>query len=89
MSSHEVLETVSGFPKIRDTILGVPIIRIMMFWGLHWDTYGNYGMRFMGSICAATQALPSKFEEIMMGPLHIQSLRPKSWDLGIKVSHKP
>ena len=53
-------------------------------------------MPFMGSICAATQALPSKFEEIMMGswfkemrPLHIQSLRPKSWDLGIKVTLNP
>ena len=25
-----------GFPKIRGTILGFPIIRITMFWGLDW-----------------------------------------------------
>ena len=24
-----------GFPKIRGTILGVPIIRIIVYWGLH------------------------------------------------------
>ena len=24
------------FPKIRGTILGVPIIRIIVFWGLYW-----------------------------------------------------
>ena len=25
-----------GFPKIRGTILGVLIIRIIVFWGLYW-----------------------------------------------------
>ena len=25
-----------GFPKIRGTILRVPRIRIMVFWGLNW-----------------------------------------------------
>ena len=25
-----------GFPEIRGTFLGVPIIRITVFWGLHW-----------------------------------------------------
>ena len=24
-----------GFPKIRDTLLGVPIIRTIVFWGLY------------------------------------------------------
>ena len=24
------------FPKIRGTILGVPIIRTIVFWGLYW-----------------------------------------------------
>ena len=30
--------------KIRGTILGLPIVRIMVFGGLHWDPhiYGNY-----------------------------------------------
>ena len=33
-----------GFPKIRGTILGVPIIRIIVFWGLYWGSpiLGNY-----------------------------------------------
>ena len=33
-----------GFPKIRGTILGVPIIKIIVFWGLYWGPFilGNY-----------------------------------------------
>ena len=33
-----------GFPKIRGTFLGVPIIRIIVFWGLYWGLpiLGNY-----------------------------------------------
>ena len=33
-----------GFPKIRGTILGVPIIRTIVFWGLYWGPLilGNY-----------------------------------------------
>ena len=27
-----------GFPKIRGTILGVPIIRTIVYWGLNWGT---------------------------------------------------
>ena len=26
-----------GFPKIRGTILGVPMIRIIVYGGLYWD----------------------------------------------------
>ena len=25
-----------GFPKIRGTFLGVPVIRAIVFWGLSW-----------------------------------------------------
>ena len=25
-----------GFPKIRGTLVGVPIIRSILFWGLYW-----------------------------------------------------
>ena len=25
-----------GFPKIRGAILGVPVIRTIVFWGLYW-----------------------------------------------------
>ena len=33
-----------GFPKIRGTILGVPIIGTIVFWGLYWGPLilGNY-----------------------------------------------
>ena len=33
-----------GFPKIRGTLLGVQIIRIIVFWGLYWGhlMLGNY-----------------------------------------------
>ena len=27
-----------GFPKIRGTFLGVPIIRTIVYWGLYWGT---------------------------------------------------
>ena len=27
------------FPKIRGTILGVPIIRTIVFWGLYWGPH--------------------------------------------------
>ena len=32
------------FPKIRGTLLGVPITRIAVYWGLYWDPFisGNY-----------------------------------------------
>ena len=30
------LAHVWGFPKIRGTYLGVPIIRTIVFWGLYW-----------------------------------------------------
>ena len=35
-----------GFPKIRGTLLEVPIIRTIVFWGLHWGPpiLGNYHM---------------------------------------------
>ena len=29
-------ESMWEFPKIRGTILGVPIIRTIVFWGLYW-----------------------------------------------------
>ena len=37
-----------GFPEIRCTILGVPIVRTIVFWGLHWGPIilGNYHILF-------------------------------------------
>ena len=39
-----------GFPKIRGTLLGVPIIRTIVFWGLHWGPHilGNYHLLDLG-----------------------------------------
>ena len=38
-----------GFPKIRGTILGVPIIRTIVFWGLYWGPLilGMYQMNYL------------------------------------------
>ena len=40
-----------GFPKIRGTILGVLIIRTIVFWGLYWGPLilGNYHIPIMGA----------------------------------------
>ena len=41
-------EVIWGFPKIRATCLGVPIIRTIVFWGLYWGLLilGNYHITF-------------------------------------------
>ena len=31
-----------GYPKISGTFLGVPILRIIVFWGLNWDRKWNF-----------------------------------------------
>ena len=38
-----ILKPKWGFPKIRGTILGVPIIRTLVFWVLYWGPpyFGN------------------------------------------------
>ena len=45
-------DVIWGFPKIRGTLLGVPIIRTVVFGGLYWVTLilGNYhiGLRVEG-----------------------------------------
>ena len=45
LSSHQLV-LIWGFPNIRGTFLGVPIIRILVFWGLYWGPFilGNYYM---------------------------------------------
>ena len=42
--SRRIPLLILGFPKIRGTILGVPIIRTIIFWGLYWGSLieGNY-----------------------------------------------
>ena len=41
-----MLHDYMGVSKIRGTILGVPIIRAIVYWGLYWGTliWGNYHM---------------------------------------------
>ena len=36
-----------GFPKIRGTLFGVPIIRIIVYWGLQWGPliWGKYHVK--------------------------------------------
>ena len=38
-----------GFPKTRGTILGVPIIRTIVYWGLYWGPLilGNYHVMYL------------------------------------------
>ena len=50
-----------GFPKIRGPILGVPIIRIIVYWGLYWGPLieGNYQM-FLDHV-------PRGFERVLLG----------------------
>ena len=38
-----------GFPKIRGTFLGVPIIRTIVFWDLYWGPLilGNYHVEYI------------------------------------------
>ena len=45
------LKTTWEFPKIRGTFLGVPILRIIVYWGLYWGTLilGKYHILLMGA----------------------------------------
>ena len=46
MTPKPLINAIWGFPKIRCTLLGVPIIRTIVFWGLYWGPLilGNYHM---------------------------------------------
>ena len=41
---QQLEKTSGGFPKLGSTFLGVPIIRIIIYWGLYWGPLilGNY-----------------------------------------------
>ena len=45
---HSRLQSIWGFPKIRGTFSGVPIIRNIVFWGLSGGPpiLGNYHMYY-------------------------------------------
>ena len=42
-----------GFPKNGGTFLGIPIIRIIAFWGLYWGPLilGNYHVEHASGLC--------------------------------------
>ena len=44
------------FPKIRGTILGVPIIRTIVFWGLYWGPVFWESTILCGYCCFLCQA---------------------------------
>ena len=49
ISASLLQKAIWGFPNIRGTLLGVPIIRIIVFWGLYWGPLilGNYHIPIM------------------------------------------
>ena len=51
-----------GFPKFRGTILGVPIIRIIVFWGLYWGPLilGNYHIGLLTGAMGFYEWVPFK-----------------------------
>ena len=51
------------FPKIRGTFLGIPIIRIVVFWGLDW------GLPILGNfhICCVRSLRPGRKTKVIWG----------------------
>ena len=43
---------IKEFPKIRGTLLGVPIIRTIIYWGLYWGPFilGNYHLKVRDTV---------------------------------------
>ena len=62
-----------GLPKIRGTFLGVPIARIIIFWGLCWGSlvWGNYHFIFSDLRILRAQAMtdPNDFVASGLGGL--------------------
>ena len=52
-----------GFPKIRGTILGVPIIRTIVFGGLHWGPLILEKYHFVGSSCGLLMCFRDRHEQ--------------------------
>ena len=52
------LRSIWGFPNIRGTFLGVPIIRTTVYWGLHWGPpiLGNYHLEVCGSELSSSRS---------------------------------
>ena len=63
-----------GFPKIRGTFLGVPIIRIIIFWGLYWGPHilGNYHIHSHAAIEAVAISHEKKSSNALARTLTFQ-----------------
>ena len=76
------------FPKVRGTILGVPVIRTIVFWGLDWGRFilGNYQISLGGLGLSLNEAyiVPNVQKDYL--PRAIWSLRvratPQIWGTG-------
>ena len=55
-------------PKIRGTILGIPLIRTIVFWGLNWGTpiLGNYHIMMILPPPGTTALFFLKFTVVML-----------------------
>ena len=62
--SSPVFETpIWGFPKIRGTILGVPIIRSIIYWGLYWGSLYFGKLPYLGilqQVLGESGSLPTR-----------------------------
>ena len=56
-----MIVSIWGFPKIRGTFLGVPIIRNIVYWGLYWGSpiFGKCHMSFHSWLFSAGRATGS------------------------------
>ena len=79
MSIHRPVP-IWGFPKIRGTILGVPIIRIIVYWGLY------RGPLIMGNYHIGPQSL-QKTKKTTLGYLEPQGLAMKDLVATFPSSH--
>ena len=72
MAGHGEGRLMWGFPKIRGTFLGFPIIRMLVFWGLYWGTLilGNYhvGCQWYAHVCVPIMIRPETPKSDILTP---------------------
>ena len=65
-----------GFPKIRDTFLGAPIVKIILYWGLFWGS-PNFGKLphkraalsiYEGNVCYVGKGPVEELNDNWVGP---------------------
>ena len=60
---------ISGFPKIRGTVLGVSTARTIAYWGLYWGPLilGNYHVSSVASASCSRRTLPHDHQILVSG----------------------